>query len=103
MTLRANCVECVTPPPEPVTPMWKEPVGVDIDVPIVRRLEKPGRPDPGLKTQVAPVGNPLVQARVTSCVDPLSRLTISVLDAERPWLTVMLPEFEIEKSNGGAI
>jgi len=54
------------------------PVGVELDVLIVRVLENVGLPDAGLKPQDAPVGKPLVQDKATDCVEPLFKVAVIV-------------------------
>jgi hypothetical protein len=67
----------------------------------VSRLLKGGEdPLEELKEQEAPVGNPEAQIRLTVCGNPVKSVALIVLLPDDPAATVMLPEFEIEKSNG---
>lgn len=94
-----NCTVRVCPPPEPVTVTTNEPVGVVDDVPMVKVLEKVGKPDEGLKEHEAPDGSPLVHERLTDCDIPLNKVAEIVFDPLPPRVTVMPPEFDKEKSN----
>ena len=74
------------------------PVGVRVDLFMVRLLENDGRPEAGLNEHEAPAGRLLEHDTLTDWGVPLRRLTVTVLDAELPWVARIAPEFEMEKS-----
>jgi hypothetical protein len=51
---------------------------------IVRVLENVGLLEAGLKPQDAPKGRPLVQDKVTDCVEPDCRVAVIVFELELP-------------------
>ena len=79
-----------------------EPVGVELDVLIVKVLEKVGFSEDGInEEQEAPEGRLPVQDRLTDCVEPLVNVTVTVFEPDEPWVTVIPPELDIEKSKLG--
>jgi hypothetical protein len=61
-----------------------EPVGVEDEVLIVKVLEKVGLLDGGLKLHEVPAGSPLVQDKLTDCVEPLNKVAVIVFEPDKP-------------------
>ena len=95
-------------PPAPVTVIVYIPGGVEYKVMIVStgdmvgfgvtvQVGAPPQPTPPLNPGVAPLGSPLTES-VTGCVDPVTSVTVIVLEPELPGLTVIPPLSDKEKS-----
>ena len=82
-TFSVNCVEFVSPPPEPKAVTVTAPTGVENEVAIVRVLVKVGTAVWGLNEQVAPVGR-LPHDRSTKPGVPLSKVTVTLFDPSPP-------------------
>jgi len=78
-----NVVVRVDPPPEPVTVIVYEPVGVDDDVLTVNVLVNVGLPEDGLNDAEAPEGSPDAE-RLTGWVVPEMRVAVIVFEPEAP-------------------
>jgi hypothetical protein len=90
----------------PVTVIVLVPMGVEAVVVIDSIEVAPavvGVTDVGEKEHEAPVGNPDVHASVTASVVPDTRVAVVVIDPEAPFTTEIPPEFESEKTRGGAL
>jgi len=61
------------------------------------QIGAPPQPTPPLNPGVAPLGSPLTES-VTGCVDPVTSVTVIVLEPDPPWLTAIPPLFDKEKS-----
>ena len=108
MTISVNCDASVSPPPAPVTVIAYDPQLVEDIVVIVSvgdmvgfgvtvQVGAPPQPTPPLNPGVAPLGSPLTES-VTGCVDPVTSVTVIVLEPELPGLTVIPPLSDKEKS-----
>ncbi len=102
LTVKVNVVVWETPEPVPVTVIEYVPAGVErVDVLTVSMLVAPevvGVSEAGLKLHEAPEGRPEVHERVTLWLTPTLRVAVIVLEPDAPWVTVMPPELEREKS-----
>jgi hypothetical protein len=77
-----------------------DPVGVEVEAVIVNMLVKGGLPDCGLNDADAPGGSPDTD-NDTGSVKPETRLTVIVLEPEKPCVIVNRLSAFTEKSNGG--
>jgi len=95
LTVKVNVVVREREPPEPVTVIVDDPVGVDAAVVSVSVDEQVGLHDAGENEAVAPVGRPEAENE-TDCAVPETRLAVIVLETDCPWTTVLFPPLESE-------
>lgn len=88
--------EVVAPKGEPVIIRANELVGVDPDVPMVRRLVPVGVTGLVPKLHVTPAGRGVMQDRVTALVVPAVKVAVIVTLPELPWTTLTGPLFDNE-------
>ena len=103
ITVRVNEVILVSPPVAvPVIVTVYVPAGVMERVEIVRTVGQVGEQEVGEKEGVAPVGSPEVENE-TDWEVPETRVAVTELVTDEPWLTDLLPPLEREKSKTGGV
>jgi hypothetical protein len=99
-TVNVNIVVWDREPATPVTVIVDDPAGVDAEVVRVNVDEHAGLHDPGENAAVAPAGRPEAE-NDTDCEVPETNVAVIVLDADCPWMTLLFPPLESEKSKEG--
>jgi hypothetical protein len=78
LTTRVIVAVWVSPPPVPLIVRGYDPVGVELEVPMVSEEVNGGVPDAGLKVKVVPAGTVDVIVRATAVDKPAVRVTLKL-------------------------
>ena len=100
LTVNVKAEVLVIPPPAAVIVTEALPVAAEAEAERVKVLEQLGGQEAGAQLPVTPEGNPEIE-KDTAWAVPETKEAVRLLVPEPPWVTVLLPPLDSEKSNDG--